>query len=110
MIHRFLDIAYLYQTKKSPSSMRIPCISVIRGMLNAKQDNKIRLYKHIESYDLKGSIIMEEVKHPRMAEAIANAEKAAVSTRGIYPVTKASHVFKEDGTPLETPEEETEGE
>ena len=40
-----------------------------------------------------------------MAEALENSKAAAVSTRGIYPVTKASHVYKEDGTPLETPEE-----
>ena len=51
---------------------------------------------------------MAEVKHPRMAEAIANAEKAAVSTRGLYPLTKASHVIKEDGTPLETETEAVE--
>ena len=44
---------------------------------------------------------MAETKHPRMLEAIAAAEKAAMNTRGMYPYTKASHVFKEDGTPLE---------
>jgi len=53
---------------------------------------------------------MAEQKHPRMAEAIANAQKAAMNTRGIYPFTKASHVFKEDGTPLEVVTEETEEE
>ena len=41
--------------------------------------------------------------HPRMAEAIANAEKAAVSNRGMYPHTKAGNVYQSDGEPLEAP-------
>jgi len=44
----------------------------------------------------------EERKHPRVLEAIEMAKKATTITRGMYPFTKASHVFKEDGTPLET--------
>lgn len=42
-------------------------------------------------------------KHPRMLEAIENAKVAAVSNRGIYPVTAATNVFYTDGTPLEEP-------
>ena len=40
-------------------------------------------------------------KHPRMIEAIENAKIAAVSNRGMYPVTVATNVYKQDGTPLE---------
>ena len=40
-------------------------------------------------------------KHPRMIEAIENAKIAAVSNRGMYPVTVATNVFKQDGTPIE---------
>lgn len=39
--------------------------------------------------------------HPRMAEAIANAEKAAVSNRGMYPHTKACNVFQSSGERME---------
>lgn len=39
--------------------------------------------------------------HPRMAEAIANAEKAAVSNRGMYPHTKACNVFQGSGERME---------
>ena len=53
---------------------------------------------------------MAEKVHPRLAEAIANAEKAAVSTRTMYPYTKAAHVFKADGSPLEEEAPETEPE
>ena len=50
-------------------------------------------------------------KHPRVLEAIEKAKIAAASTRGMYPLTNASKVFKEDGTSLEetaveTPEQE----
>ena len=44
-----------------------------------------------------------------LIEARANAEAAAVSTRGMYPYTKAAHVFKEDGTTLEPEEDDGEG-
>ena len=40
-------------------------------------------------------------KHPRMLEAIENAKIAAASTRGMYPITTAANVYKEDGTSLE---------
>ena len=40
-------------------------------------------------------------KHPRMIEAIEKAKIAAVSNRGMYPVTVATNVYKQDGTPLE---------
>ena len=40
-------------------------------------------------------------KHPRMLEAIEKAKIAAASTRGMYPITAASKVFKEDGSALE---------
>ena len=40
-------------------------------------------------------------KHPRMLEAIENAKIAAVSNRGMYPITAAANVYKQDGTPLE---------
>ena len=40
-------------------------------------------------------------KHPRMLEAIENAKKAAVSTRGLYPYTTAASVFASDGNPIE---------
>ena len=48
-------------------------------------------------------------KHPRMIEAIENAKVAAVSNRGMYPITAATNVYKQDGTPLEEKavEEET---
>ena len=48
-------------------------------------------------------------KHPRMLEAIENAKIAALSTRGMYPFTTATNVFKQDGAPLEETvvEEET---
>lgn len=46
--------------------------------------------------------------HPRMAEAIANAEKAAVSNRGMYPHTKAGNVYQNDGEPLEETNVESE--
>ena len=46
-------------------------------------------------------------KHPRMKEAIENAKVAAVSNRGMYPYTRATNVFKADGTPLEKHEETT---
>ena len=42
-----------------------------------------------------------EKKHPRMLEAIETAKAAAMSTRGMYPYTVATNVFKTDGTPLE---------
>lgn len=54
---------------------------------------------------------MSETKktiHPRMAEAIANAEKAAVSNRGMYPHTKACNVFQGSGERMEElPSDET---
>ena len=40
-------------------------------------------------------------KHPRMLEAIEKAKVAAVSNRGMYPITMAANVYKQDGTPLE---------
>lgn len=46
----------------------------------------------------------EETKktvHPRMAEALANAQKAAVSNRGMYPHTKATNVFNNEGGTVE---------
>ena len=49
-------------------------------------------------------------KHPRMLEAIEMAKAAAVSNRGMYPVTVATNVYKQDGTPMEekkVAEEET---
>lgn len=39
--------------------------------------------------------------HPRMKEALENAQKAAVSNRGIYPYTKATNVYETSGSPLE---------
>lgn len=32
-------------------------------------------------------------KHPMMVSAIENAQAAALSTRGMYPLTKAAHVI-----------------
>lgn len=40
--------------------------------------------------------------HYLMQEAIENINKSNRTNRGQYPWTKASNVFKEDGTPLET--------
>lgn len=40
-------------------------------------------------------------KHPRMIEAIEMAKAAAASNRGMYPITAATNVYKQDGTPLE---------
>lgn len=48
-------------------------------------------------------------KHPLMLEAIENAKVAAASTRGMYPFTTATHVFKQDGTPVEEVAVESEG-
>ena len=42
-------------------------------------------------------------KHPRMLEAIEKATVAAASTRGMYPYTVATNVFKTDGTAIEAP-------
>lgn len=42
-------------------------------------------------------------KHPRMLEAIEKAKAAAASTRGMYPFTTATNVFKTDGSALEAP-------
>lgn len=47
---------------------------------------------------------MSEMKHPKMQEAIEKANRASYSTRGLYRYTKASHVIKSDGTPLEAEE------
>lgn len=47
-------------------------------------------------------------KHPRMIEAIENAKIAAVSNRGMYPVTTATNVYMQDGTPLEKKNDEEE--
>ena len=41
----------------------------------------------------------------RLVEARELAKAAATSTRGIYPITKASNVIKSDGEPLENPDE-----
>ena len=40
-------------------------------------------------------------KHPRMLEAIEIAKSAVASNRGMYPLTTAANVYKQDGTPLE---------
>ena len=40
-------------------------------------------------------------KHPLLLEAIAKADSVASCNRGMYPWTKASHVYKEDGTNLD---------
>lgn len=48
--------------------------------------------------------------HPRLVEALENIDKAVRNNRGIYPYTKATNVFKEDGTPLEVVEDAAEGE
>ena len=80
-------------------------LSLISEVL--KQNIKIASEKVIK-FNKKGIVIMANMTS-NMAEALENSKAAAVSTRGIYPVTKASHVYKEDGTPLETPEEVEEG-
>ena len=61
--------------------------------------NLLLSYKEMELNDMD--------KHPRMKEAIENAKVAAVSNRGMYPYTRATNVFKADGTPLEEREETT---
>lgn len=45
----------------------------------------------------------------RLTEALANADEAIASTRGIYPYTAAAHVFKADGTPLEEVVDDSQG-
>lgn len=40
-------------------------------------------------------------------ELIEAAKKTSLINRGQYPVTKATNVFKEDGSPLEEPTEDT---
>ncbi len=42
----------------------------------------------------------------RLVEAREAAKEAALSTRGMYPITKASNVFKTDGEPIEPPTDE----
>lgn len=40
-------------------------------------------------------------KHPLLQQAIENITAASLCNRGMYPITKAANVFKEDGTSLE---------
>lgn len=40
-------------------------------------------------------------QNSNLIDALANADKAAVSNRGMYPITSAANVYKADGTPLE---------
>lgn len=49
---------------------------------------------------MKGMTNMAD-KHPLLLEAIENIEAASACNRGMYPITKAANVFKEDGTSLE---------
>lgn len=44
-------------------------------------------------------------KHPLMQEALKAADEAVTCNRGMYPVTSAANVIKNDGTPVEEDEE-----